>query len=237
LESFDGCASAGCDAIELDIRYSSDNVPLAFHDETLDRTTNQTGKVELYTLAELKALDAGYRFTQDGVTYPYRGKGVVIPTLKEICENTDIDLNIDIKIHTEQAVDIFVSTLRSIPGCFERVVAGSFDDKTTQYLQQIAPDIKTFGSVRETVEFTLKYYAGRPEEHIPESQYFAVPVGYVLDNESYIKAANNNGQGVMYWTINNLNQMERLLLDGADGIITDDVVGAVEVFRRLGYKP
>jgi len=50
---------AGADFAEVDVRVSRDGVPVIFHDETLERTTNGKGALADHTLAELKALDAG----------------------------------------------------------------------------------------------------------------------------------------------------------------------------------
>lgn len=52
-------AERGAFGVEGDTKITSDGVPVIFHDETVDRTTNGTGNVTSFTLAGLKALDAG----------------------------------------------------------------------------------------------------------------------------------------------------------------------------------
>lgn len=71
--------------VEVDIAPTADGEIALFHDWSLDCRTNGTGPVREATLAELKALDAGYGYTADGgSTFPFRGKGVgAIPTLAE----------------------------------------------------------------------------------------------------------------------------------------------------------
>jgi glycerophosphoryl diester phosphodiesterase len=71
---------------------------VVIHDETVDRTTNGSGAIREMTLAEVKRLDAGYRFTPDGGrTYPHRGEGVKVPTLEEVYrEFTDVPINVEI---------------------------------------------------------------------------------------------------------------------------------------------
>src|SRR3990167_4313755 len=72
LESLRQGMALGADGLEFDVRLSADGVPVVIHDPTLDRTTDGSGPVAACTLAELRALDAGYRFTRDGGrTYPY----------------------------------------------------------------------------------------------------------------------------------------------------------------------
>ncbi|MGK2964024.1 MAG: glycerophosphodiester phosphodiesterase, partial [Tepidiformaceae bacterium] len=53
------CLESGAAAMEIDVRLSADNVPVLLHDETLDRTTNLSGPVRSYSLADLQSADAG----------------------------------------------------------------------------------------------------------------------------------------------------------------------------------
>ena len=85
LPAFEAAVRRGADAIELDVRLTADGAPVVIHDATLDRTTDRTGPVAALTLAELRAVDAGWHFTPDqGRTNPCRGSDVRIPTLGEV---------------------------------------------------------------------------------------------------------------------------------------------------------
>jgi len=236
--SFQQAIFAGADVNEMDVQLTKDLVPVLFHDSTVDRTTNGTGPVSAYTFAELRTLDAGYYFTMDGgATYPYRGRGIVIPTMQEVCELVPGLLNADIKDHFYEAVDIFLKVIYSVPGCAERIITGSFDDETFRYIRRVAPELQTFASRVEVVGFTAKFWTGNAAEHQPRANIFEVPPGYVIDIAGYIAAANEIGMKIVYWTINDEDEMEKLLLAGADGLITDDVELAMSVYRRLGLKP
>ena len=68
--------AAGADVVEIDLLKSSDGEVVIFHDDTLDRTTNGTGRVDQTTLADLEPLDAGSWFAPEFVGEP-------IPTLVE----------------------------------------------------------------------------------------------------------------------------------------------------------
>lgn len=73
--------------IEIDIAPTADGEIAVFHDWTLDCRTNGTGPLREATMAQLKALDAGYGYTADGGTsYPLRGGNGVgaIPSLEEV---------------------------------------------------------------------------------------------------------------------------------------------------------
>ena len=65
MTAFQGAVDLGYRYLETDIRASKDGHLMVFHDATLERTTDRTGKVKLLTRAELELLDAGYRFQRD----------------------------------------------------------------------------------------------------------------------------------------------------------------------------
>ncbi|SUM44505.1 glycerophosphoryl diester phosphodiesterase [Staphylococcus petrasii] len=71
--AFDNAVAHGLDGFETDVRLTKDEELIVFHDATVDRTTNGSGKVSEHTLAELKRLDAGYHFTDINGAHPYRG--------------------------------------------------------------------------------------------------------------------------------------------------------------------
>ena len=84
IESFRQAVAIGVDALEMDVHLTSDGQVVVIHDPTLDRTTNLSGRVDRMTLTDLRRADAGASFTKDGRTWPYRGKGLTIPTLEEV---------------------------------------------------------------------------------------------------------------------------------------------------------
>ncbi|HEX2188056.1 MAG TPA: glycerophosphodiester phosphodiesterase family protein, partial [Longimicrobiaceae bacterium] len=72
------------DLLEIDVQPTADGEAVVIHDATVDRTTDGAGPVAELRLAELRRLDAGYRFTPDGgLTFPFRGRGVGLATLEE----------------------------------------------------------------------------------------------------------------------------------------------------------
>jgi glycerophosphoryl diester phosphodiesterase len=63
LVAIEAAIEAGADAVEFDLHVSADGVPVLFHDEELQRTSNGTGPLRASTLAQLAALDAGSWFS------------------------------------------------------------------------------------------------------------------------------------------------------------------------------
>lgn len=86
IPSIQAAIYAGADIIELDIKLTTDDEIVVFHDETLDCRTDGTGKTHHQSLAYLKSLDIGYGYTaNDGETFPFRGQFLgAIPTLREV---------------------------------------------------------------------------------------------------------------------------------------------------------
>src|SRR5699024_8657085 len=84
----------GASYIEIDLQMTKDGHLVAMHDETVDRTTNGTGRVDSYTLKELKQLDAGSKFNAANPQYANSNYvGAKIPTLDEILERYGTNAN------------------------------------------------------------------------------------------------------------------------------------------------
>src|SRR5919107_1371126 len=99
LEGFRNGIRVGAGVLELDVHTTADGHVVVIHDATVDRTTQSTGAVREMTLAEIKSLDAGYRFSSDGGrTFPHRDQGIKVPTLEEVYDEFDgVPINVEIK--------------------------------------------------------------------------------------------------------------------------------------------
>lgn len=80
LYSFKRSVEYGVRLLELDLRLTKDNVLVLLHWSTIDETTNGSGSVSDYTLAELRQFDAGFRHPT------LKGTGICIPTFKEFLD-------------------------------------------------------------------------------------------------------------------------------------------------------
>src|SRR5215208_4261700 len=78
LVAFRGAIELGITHLETDVHRTRDGEIVVFHDARLERTTNGRGLIRDHTLAELEKLDAGYHFTPDGKSHPFRNRGVKI---------------------------------------------------------------------------------------------------------------------------------------------------------------
>lgn len=123
LASFRLAFDQGADAIELDAKLSRDGEVVVFHDSTLDRTTNGTGRVDSKSLAELRELDAGSHFSEQ-----FRGEK--IPLLLEVLEEFGKTryINIELTNYTspnDELVEKAAALVNSM-GLGERILFSSF---------------------------------------------------------------------------------------------------------------
>jgi len=87
MGAFELALDHGADALEMDVQVSADGVPFIVHDRSTGRTADVDVPVEASTAAVLREIDAGHRFTVDGGhTHPWRGRGVLLPTLSRVLE-------------------------------------------------------------------------------------------------------------------------------------------------------
>jgi len=104
MPAFQAAIDAGADYFELDVRTTSDGKFVLMHDSTLDRTTNGTGEVHKHTFDEIRALDAGSKFSPSFA-------GTKVPTLDEAFDlaHGKINVYVDTKYaDPQQLVDTIV---------------------------------------------------------------------------------------------------------------------------------
>jgi glycerophosphoryl diester phosphodiesterase len=225
LYAFKRAAKMGVDILELDIHTSADGVLVVRHDPTVDATTNGSGAIASFSLSEVKALDAGYRWSADGGrTFPYRDQGISIPTLAEVFSAfPDIGINIDIKTQDPAVVAPFVDLLRR----FERtnnVMVGSFHDDQLLRFRRLCPEAATAAGVGETRLLFVLNLLRLGRLYRPTANAFQIPEysGQLhIVTPGFVRSAHAKDVEVHIWTVNETADMRRLLDWGVDGIITD----------------
>jgi glycerophosphoryl diester phosphodiesterase len=225
LYAFEQAVAMGVDVLEMDMHSTADGVLVLMHDDTVDRTTDGTGPVNALTLEELKALDAGYRWSSDeGQTFTYRGKGIAVPTVEEVfVAFPTMPMNIEIKQAEPSITKPFCQLIREY-GMVDKVLVASFREETIEEFRRECPEVATSTSESEvTVLFVLsKIYLDAT--YSPAAQAVQVPE-YRSDlhvlTPRLVDAAHSRGLDVHAWTINDVDDMQRLVALGVDGLITD----------------
>lgn len=221
LFAFEAGLAAGATILETDVHTTSDGRIVILHDETVDRTTDGYGPVNGMTLAEVKELDAAYRFTTDGgVTYPYRGRGIRIPTLEEAFERFPRErFNIEIKQRNPPMEEALVELVHAM-GMTRQVLIASMDDIVLERVRALDPSIATNAGPLEILRF-VRAYPNTPPEGPVKARAFQIPdwVAFLLPR--IVSQAHESGIEVHLWTVNTREDMERAIALGVDGIITD----------------
>jgi glycerophosphoryl diester phosphodiesterase len=220
LESFQLALAQGADALEFDVRAAADGEAMVIHDPTLDRTTDLSGPVAGRTRAELSRADAGYRFQPaGGGSWPWRGRGVRIPTLREVLRQLpEVPLLIEIKEVGVQR-DVALALLET--GAAARAVVAGDDWRALDVFQ--APPFTAGASKRDIARLYFGGLVGlAPPALVCRS--LAVPErfkGLPVPTGRFVRQAHARGASVHVWTVDDAGTATTLWRRGVNGIVTN----------------
>jgi glycerophosphoryl diester phosphodiesterase len=225
----------GVDAVEFDLRVSRDGILVVMHDQTLDRTTNDSGPVAMRTAAELGRLDAGARFTRDGgLTFPWRGRGATISTFDEIVDSLPRDLPCIIELKTPAATELLRAAVRRHDIAHRIIVAG-FDPAATRPLRNAG--FALGASTPDVLGLLLPALSGQRLVS-PSFQALCLPLrwhGIPVPIAALARTLRASGGVTHVWTVNDATQALRLWRLGVQGIISDDP-GLILAAKRAAWS-
>lgn len=235
MAAFRNAADLGADVLDGDVHRTADGVLVLIHDETVDRTSDGSGAVGELTLDRLRELDFGYRFTEDGSTHPYRGRGLGIVTVDELFEAFDdgIGFGLEIKQTAPEAATELCETIRRF-GYEDRVLVSSFGQGNMDAFRRACPEVATSATESEVRTFYLLHRVGLNGLLEPSYDALQVPErsgGRLILSRGFVDAAADWGLPVIPWTIDDPDDMDRLLDLGVAGLNTNRPDLAIE---RLG---
>jgi glycerophosphoryl diester phosphodiesterase len=221
------------------VHATADGHVVVLHDAELDRTTDGSGPVREHTLADVRALDAGHRFTAPDGSHPWRGRGLRVPTLDELlAAHPAVPLNIEVK-QENPAIEHAVLAALDRHGARERTLLAAEHASIMTRIRAAAPDVLTSCSAAEAAEFVFRLRDGQLTGWTTLAVALQVPPRFgeidIVTPES-IAAAHALGLEVHVWTINQAAEMDALLDIGADAIMTDVPALAMDVLRRRGLR-
>lgn len=236
LGAFEYSAKMGVDVLELDVHATADGTLVVMHDATVDRTTDGRERVSEMTLEAVKNLDAGFKFSTDGgQTFPFRAKGIRVPTLQEIFDALPgMTFNIEPKQETPSIIKPLCSLIRERK-MSEKVIVGSFRQNVIDEFRRECPEIATSASPKEATEFLAMEKAGLNESYTPPMQALQIPEklgGLQVVTKQFVENAHRRNLKVHVWTINEIADMQRLIDAGVDGIMTDYPDRLLELLGR-----
>ncbi len=239
LEAFEAGLADGADRLELDVHGTADGQVVVFHDEALERTTDGAGLLRQHTLADLRKYDAGYRFEAADGSYPFRGKGVRIPTLDEVLERfPDTPLNIEIKQekpHLERAVVEAIDRARAR----DRVLLAGQDQRVLERVRRLAPDVPTSFSALEVAGFVSLCQSAALESYVAPAAVLQVPARHQdieIVTAAFVDSAHELGLEVHVWTVNDETELFRILDLRVDGTMSDYPAKAWRVYELRGLR-
>lgn len=211
MAAFEGAIAGSMIFVETDVRLSADGVPVLIHDETVDRTTNGTGRVADLTLAQLAGLDAGswYDATHGDARIPTLDQFLAL--LADSRKKALIELK---GVWTAEAAAV-VDALITERGVRSRVVLASFEHETLEALQVSAGELPRVLISRDL-----------PADPIAEANGFGAialvtnPTALEKD-PTVVDRMHAAGLGVLLYTLNKKQSWSDALDLGVDGIITD----------------
>jgi len=240
LVSFARGLEDGADVIESDVHGTRDGVPVLLHDERVDRTTNGTGAVADLDFAAIRELDAGHRFAslEDG-GFPYRGRGVVVPTLREAFEAfPEARFNLEIKSPGRALLRTIVELVVEL-GREDRTLLVAGEDPIQAELRAQLAETGARPALGASVSDILEVVRAAVEQRAPRTDSMALQVprdfaGQPLVTRALIDHCHAHGIQVHVWTINEPDEMRALLDLGVDGLVTD---WPSRMARLLGRSP
>lgn len=224
----------GADVLDMDVHLSRDGELVLMHDTTVDRTTDGQGAIQEMTWKQLSGLDAGYRFSLDSKTYPYRGQGLRIPRLEEVLrEFPSTRLGIEIK----QAPPATVSRLAELIHRYhaeDRVLLAGFDGAMMAAQRRQLPTVATSATPDEVRTFWIASYLHLESFTAANYSVLQIPLehkGRALVTNRLVEAAHSRGIQVLPWTLDSDAEVEICRQAGCDGFNTN-VPGAMLKYRQ-----
>lgn len=226
MVSFLAAVKAGAQFVELDVSLTRDREVIVMHDDTVDRTTDGTGLVADYTLADLKRLDAGSWFQP-------KFAGERVPMLAEVLKQvgTQAFINIEVKSYPtavagrQGLIEERVVEEVQKAAMAKRVLVSSFDAGVIARVTKIDPAV-TVALIAERSD---------PLESVAQCKGLGVfsfhPDLAFLDHET-VKALHNAGVHVFPWNIDAAGDVQKALSLGVDGLIAKDPVLVLQCHKK-----
>lgn len=219
LPGFAKAIELGADGIELDVHLTSDGEIVVMHDEQVDRTTDGTGFVKDYSLAEFRKLNAAAK-------YPGGFDPQQAPTLSEVfdlvgdrCKMINIEIKYGFVLYPgiEEKLVEFVKDRDMV----EKVIFSSFNHYSMVHLKKIAPEFRVgllyTGALVDPWDYATRI--GADALHPNHQTVFP----------EICAGAHSSGIMVNTWTVNTREDLVRMIRSGADALITNDTALAIQV--------
>ena len=222
LAAFNLAFDMGADGVELDVSVTKDGVPVVIHDNRVDRTTDGRGAIAEMTLAEVKQLDAGSFFGG-------KFRGERIPTLAEVLDGPGRRgiVNIELKSGRPISVGLEAAAIAKVieeTHARERVIISSFNHFALASIHAFDAELPLGFLYFDRASVSFPYMKTRP---------LALPAAlhprFTVVTQGFVQWARRENYKLNIWTVDNPDEMRRLISLGVDSIMTNkpDVLSQV----------
>ena len=214
IASFKRAIAQGADVIETDAQLSKDKEIVLLHDETVERTTNGRGRVCELTLKELKSLDAGSWFGK-------KFSGERISTLSEAIAIVRGKAKLDIELKgKDHLLPKEVVNLLKKETFIKKAIVSSFNHFFLKEVKRLEPPI-----------ITGLLFATPLQERKWKWADLILP-RYNLITEDLVEKAHSKGLKIIAWTVDNPEEIRRLIDLEVDGIASNYPVLLTKILRQ-----
>lgn len=238
LAAFRLAMEIGLDGAELDMQLSKDKQVIIFHDPDLERLTNGTGLVKEKTLAELKELDAGSKFSD-------RFSNERIPTLDEVLElvSGKLTLILELKssdIQSDGLENAVVDIIRK-HNAFDWVIVDSFNPVSLWRVHKLEPQIMIAFDFRDFEPYDPTLIRGVPwplkQEWVRRGIRKIIQPNFLEPEfsvkEKTLSRLSSKGYSMLFWTVNSEEELSSILKWNPWGIITDKPSTLLKVIEKV----
>lgn len=223
IYAFEQAVEAGVDILEMDIRYTSDGVPVLMHNRNVWKTTGEDLNIDELRSddKQFEELDAALWWKKAGKIFP-DDQHLGVPKLKDVLERfRDNRMIIEIKPFKVpmRHIKVLGQLIRDFDMTEKVLVASGWHVNLIRFRRKF-PEVATSASVAELAAFrALKGLGYGPNCSALQLASKAGPLHFIT--QEYINKAHSIGFEVHGWTVNEPEEMGRLISLGVDGIMTD----------------
>ncbi len=216
--AFDHARALGADVLEMDVHLTRDGELVVIHDATLDRTTDGQGEVADKTWSEIATLDAAFYWPFEGEAV-YRGQGIKVPRLSAILDRyAEARFVIEMKPENAAVAEQLCALLVN-KKVATRVVVASFHRSALQAFREVCPQVATSASAREAEQLQWLNTVGLT--NLFDAPVPVVQLNYRTVDEALVAQLDDAAVDVEVWTVNEVEDMRRVLRMGVAGVMTD----------------
>ena len=222
--------------LEMDVRSTRDGEVVVIHDDTVDRTTDGAGRIRDLTFQEVQELDAGYHFRSPEGRHRFRGKGVRIPRFEDVLVALPgVRMNVEAK-DAHSASGLVDAVIRH--GAQDRVLVAA---EVERHRRSVRGYPGPWGASRKDLfQFFFMIHAPWGRHFTPQCDALQIPEFYfgvrVLSHR-FMAAAHGRNLPIHVWTVDDPDDMRRLVAMGVDGIQTDRPDLLSEVLSDVVGRP